>query len=95
MYGVAGLAVPAFGIITAARLDVLGEAWVIAAMVLTLAAALLLALLIVPAQHQVLRTGEPHDRTLRRLSGTTGGFSLLWAVVLVLMVFGPGSTLGA
>jgi hypothetical protein len=48
--------------------------------------------LTVPA---LLHTGEPRDRTLRRSAGATGGFSLLWAVVLVVMVFRIGSTLGA
>lgn len=31
----------------------------------------------------------------RHLAGATGAFSLLWAAVLVLMVFRPGSTLKA
>lgn len=100
VYGVLGLAVPFFGVVTAARLGVLSEAWVLTSMGLTLAAGLLLALVIVPAQRTALdgtgvATARTRDATARRLAGVTGAFSLLWVAVLTLMVFRPGSTLGA
>lgn len=41
-YGVASVAVPVFGVATAARLGVLGQTWLVVAMALTLAAAVLL-----------------------------------------------------
>ena len=94
VYGVVGLAAPAFGVITAARLGVLTEGWVLTSMALTLGAALLLALVVLPAQRRAL-DGAPLAGGGRRLAGATGIFSLLWAAVLVLMVFRPGSTLGA
>ena len=105
VYGVLGLAVPAFGIVTAARLGVLDEGWVLTSMALTAAAGLLLALVVVPGQRQALAgpagTGgglagtAAGDAVASRLAGATGAFSLLWVAVLTLMVFRPGSTLGA
>lgn len=98
VYGVLGLAVPAFGIVTAVRLGVLTEAWVLTSTALTVAAGLLLALVIVPGQRQALAgpAGTPAgDATASRLAGATGAFSLLWVAVLALMVYRPGSTLGA
>lgn len=76
VHGVVGLAAPAFGLITAARLDVLTETRVRASTGLTLAAALL-----------------PGGG--RRLAGVTGGSSVLWAAVPVLVAFRPGSGMGA
>lgn len=97
-YGVLGLAVPALGIVTAARLGVLTEGWVLTSTALTLTAGLLLALVVVPGQRQALAgtAGTPAgDAAASRLAGATGAFSLLWVAVLVLMVLRPGSTLGA
>ncbi len=90
-YAVIGLFVPVFGVATGAALGVLGDAWLIVSMVLTAAAAALLAGLVLPGQHRVLGTGTPD----RRLAMATGIFNLLWAVVVVLMIVRPGSTTGA
>jgi hypothetical protein len=96
VYAVLGLAVPVFGIATGAQLGVLGDAWLIASMGLTLVAALLLGLVILPAQARVV-TGL-HERGAASvpasLGMTTGVFALTWAVVVVLMIVRPGSTTG-
>lgn len=60
-YAVLAVAVPVFGIGTAARLHVLGQAWLIVAMVLTAAAGLLLAVAIVPGQRRVLAVLDATD----------------------------------
>jgi hypothetical protein len=94
-YAVAGLAVPIFGIGLAAQMHVLGEVWLIVSMVLTLAAAVLLAAVIVPGQRKVLAAVErDEEATGPNLAMVTGIFALLWAVVVVLMVVRPGSTTG-
>ncbi len=102
VYAVAGIAVPVFGIATAIRMGVLGEAWLLVSMALTAAAALLLAAAIVPGQRRILAglaEQPPGDATaldppLRRLGMLTGLFSLGWATVVVLMIIRPGSTTG-
>jgi hypothetical protein len=98
-YAVAGLAVPVFGIGTAVQMGVLGEVWLLVSMALTLAAGLLLALVIVPGQRRILSTLDAPDHVgrpglLPRLGMLTGVFSLCWAVVVVLMIVRPGSTTG-
>ncbi|MFF4189194.1 DUF2269 family protein [Streptomyces sp. NPDC001691] len=104
VYAVVGLAVPVLGFATASSLGVLGSGWLIASIVLTAAAAAILALLILPAQDSVvsaartpasgrgLTAGRP---SARRLALWAGLFNLLWATVTVLMVVRPGSTTGA
>ena len=96
VYAVLGLAVPVFGIATGAQLGVLGDAWLIVSMALTLVAALLLGLVILPAQARVV-TGL-HERGAASvpasLGMTIGVFALIWAVVVVLMIVRPGSTTG-
>lgn len=57
-YAVAGLAVPVFGIATAAQLGVLTDAWLIASLLLTAIAAGLLALVILPGQRSLLELAE-------------------------------------
>ncbi|MYW05222.1 hypothetical protein [Streptomyces sp. SID3343] len=100
-YAVAGVAVPVFGIGTGAQLGVLTDAWLIASLVLTVIAAGVLGLAILPGQrHLLARTegGGGHDELRRpaaRLSMLTGVFNVLWAVVVVLMIVRPGSTTGA
>jgi hypothetical protein len=100
VYAVLGLSVPVLGTALAAHLGVLGDAWVVASLVLTIAAALVLAVVILPAQDRLM--GPPAEpsavatrlATASRLSMASGLFSLLWAVVVVLMVVRPGSTTG-
>ncbi|MFD3401973.1 DUF2269 family protein [Kribbella sp. NPDC058693] len=97
VYAWASLAVPVFGFALAGSMDVMGEAWLIISIVLTLIAALVLAFLVAPAQSKVLAaaggTAEERSAVLSKaklLSMTSGIFALLWLVVLVLMVVKPG-----
>ncbi|MGW6199481.1 DUF2269 family protein [Kribbella sp. NPDC055110] len=101
VYAWAGLAVPVFGFAVAGGMQVMDEAWLIISIVLTLAAALVLAFLVVPGQTAVLAaadaSAEARSEVLPKaklLSMTSGIFSLLWVVVLVLMVVKPGHTGG-
>ena len=101
VYAVLGLSVPVLGLALAVRLHVLGDLWLVASVVLTLAAALILALVILPGQTRLMAPiAAPNGdvlvgvraATLPRLAMASGVFSLLWAVVVVLMVVRPGST---
>ena len=56
VYAVIGVAVPVFGFATAASLHVLGSPWLIASISLTGVAALVLGVVILPAQDRVLVT---------------------------------------
>jgi uncharacterized membrane protein len=102
VYAMLGLAVPVLGFATASELHVLGSPWLITSIALTGAAALVLALLVLPAQERLLvQLGEPEsgaaavERTqTARLAMLTGAFNLLWATVTVLMILRPGSTTG-
>ncbi|MFG3343701.1 hypothetical protein ACGF1Z_01405 [Streptomyces sp. NPDC048018] len=97
VYAVLGLAVPVFGFATASSLGVLGSAWLIASVVLTAAAAAVLALAILPAQQGALAAvgGPGGGAADRRLAMLAGVFNVLWATVTVLMIVRPGSTTGA
>ncbi|MFJ9330050.1 hypothetical protein ACIRPN_10710 [Streptomyces sp. NPDC101230] len=101
VYAVVGTAVPVFGFATASSLGVLGSAWLVVSIVLTAAAAAVLALLILPAQDRALTMASPPEadvsvhRVAGRLAMLTGVFNLLWATVTVLMIIRPGSTTGA
>ncbi|MFF5920368.1 hypothetical protein ACFY8C_18800 [Streptomyces flavochromogenes] len=100
-YAVAGVVVPVFGIATGAQLGVLTDAWLIVSLVMTVAAAALLGLAVLPGQRRLLAlaegaaTKEAARPTASRLSMVTGMFNVLWAVVVVLMIVRPGSTTGA
>ncbi|UED87777.1 hypothetical protein [Streptomyces profundus] len=97
-YTVVGVTVPVFGIATGAQLGVLTDAWLIASLILTTVAAVLLAGVILPAQERLLESAsrpEGAARAARRLAMLTGIFNLLWAVVVVLMIVRPGSTTSA
>ncbi|MEU8273055.1 hypothetical protein ACFYOK_15885 [Microbispora bryophytorum] len=101
VYALAGLAVPVFGFATASSLGVLRDAWVIASVLLTGAAAGILALAVLPRQEAVLARLTAGDSTpadavggVARLAMPTGVFNLLWAAVTVLMIVRPGSTTG-
>lgn len=54
VYSVLGLSVPVLGVALAARLGVLGDAWLVVSIALTLAAAVLLAVAVLPAQHHAV-----------------------------------------
>lgn len=101
-YAVAGLVVPAFGMATAGRMNVITDPWLIASIALVVVAAAVLVLLILPQQARLLRTavgpgaGAAHvEPAGRRLVVAVGVFNLIWAVVTVLMIVRPGSTTGA
>ncbi|ARP70412.1 hypothetical protein LK07_12185 [Streptomyces pluripotens] len=94
VYAVAGVAVPAFGFATADAMGVLGSAWLIVSIALTVLAALVLAAWVLPAQGALLDGGGTTGQTVR-LALFTGLFNLLWAAVTVLMIVRPGSTTGA
>jgi hypothetical protein len=98
VYAVAGLAVPAFGFMTASALGVLGDAWLVASIALTAVAAAVLAVLVLPAQHGALAAaGTPGFRLVApaRIAMLTGVFNVLWAAVTIVMIVRPGSTTGA
>ncbi|MFJ6696522.1 DUF2269 family protein [Streptomyces sp. NPDC091272] len=109
VYATVGIAVPVLGIATGAAMGVLGDAWLMASIVLTGVAAGILLALVLPGQEELLETPlagegatEPDEseaptrrRATARLAMTTGIFNLLWAAVVVLMVVRPGSTTGA
>ncbi|MBT0771224.1 hypothetical protein KIH74_19950 [Kineosporia sp. J2-2] len=99
-YAVAGIAVPVFGIATASSMGVLGDYWIWLSMAITLAAAVLFAYSVVPAQRRIMELlGTPGGigsvtPLLPRLGMVTGIFGLLWAIVVVLMIVRPGSSTG-
>ncbi|OLR93500.1 hypothetical protein [Actinokineospora bangkokensis] len=96
VYAAVGIAVPVLGLATAGVMGVTGQVWVVVSIALTAAAALLLALVVLPGQAALLddlATAGPS--TTARLGMATGAFNLLWAVVTVLMIIRPGSTTGA
>ncbi|MGI5348878.1 DUF2269 family protein [Streptomyces sp. CA-250714] len=107
-YALFGVAVPVFGMATGAQLGVLTDAWLVASLILTTLAAILLGAVVLPQQAQLLGAagigldeGEkvpeiPDPRAAAaRLAMMTGIFNLLWAVVVVLMIVRPGSSTGA
>ncbi|MFI1395546.1 hypothetical protein [Streptomyces sp. NPDC020681] len=93
VYALVGVAVPVFGLATANSLHVLGDTWLIVSIVLTVAAAGILGLLVLPGQSAVLE--NLGSVASARLAMSTGLFNLLWATVTVLMIVRPGSTTGA
>ncbi|MFL4904381.1 hypothetical protein ACJ6WF_14645 [Streptomyces sp. MMS24-I2-30] len=94
VYGLVGVVVPVFGFATASAMGVLGSAWLITSIVLTVLAAVVLIALVLPRQ-DALVAGSGTAETTVRLAMFTGMFNVLWAVVTVLMIVRPGSTTGA
>ena len=66
-YAVAGLAVPVFGIATGAALGVLTDTWLPASLALTVIAAALLALAVLPGQRRLLAFSQ--DRAAQDRAG--------------------------
>jgi hypothetical protein len=100
VYAAVGIAVPVLGLMTGSAMGVLTEVWVIVSVVLTLAAFVVLAAVVLPRQQALLAglgagglegTGR---RAVARLGAATGIFNLLWVTVTVLMIVRPGSTTG-
>jgi hypothetical protein len=98
VYAAIGVAVPVLGIGTAQVMGVMGSAWLVTSLVLTVLAAMVLLFVVLPRQEAVVSAlGGEGDSAgalggLKLLTMSTGVFSLLWAVVTVLMVLRPGST---
>ena len=97
VYAALGVLVPVFGLATATSLGVLGDAWLLTSIALTLVAAGLLVFVVLPRQSAALTSLSPAGVAggAARLGMATGIFNLLWAVVVVLMIVRPGSTTGA
>ncbi|MFE9673561.1 DUF2269 family protein [Streptomyces sp. NPDC006259] len=106
VYAAVGIAVPVFGFFTAGAMGVLGDAWLIVSIALTVLAALVLVVLVLPRQEVLAEAaggigggtgtvGTVTRRATVRLAMFTGIFNLLWATVTVLMIVRPGSTTGA
>ncbi|WP_432058512.1 hypothetical protein [Streptomyces sp. bgisy022] len=99
VYARLGIAVPVLGLATALAMGVLGDAWLVASIALTAAAAGILIAFVLPGQDELLAhlgAGRPVDRAATaRLAMFTGLFNVLWATVTVLMIVRPGSTTGA
>ncbi|MBO0609251.1 hypothetical protein [Myceligenerans salitolerans] len=101
VYSVIAVLVPVFGLATGASIGVLGDAWLIVSMILTAAAAVVLITAVLPGQRDVVRAlgdgsgpAAPGRAAVRRLGMHAGVFNVLWAVVVVLMIYRPGSTTG-
>ncbi|GGZ22499.1 DUF2269 family protein [Streptomyces poonensis] len=111
VYAGIGIAVPVLGFATASAMGVMGDPWLIVSVVLTVLAAIVLVVLVLPRQEAVLEglgtegadvegaaggTATVTDRKATvQLAMFTGVFNLLWTVVTVLMIVRPGSTTGA
>ncbi|CAL9338981.1 hypothetical protein [Streptomyces sp. enrichment culture] len=99
VYARLGIAVPVLGLATALAMGVLGDAWLVASIALTAAAAGILIAFVLPGQDELLgqiAADGPVDRAATaQLAMYTGLFNLLWATVTVLMIVRPGSTTGA
>ena len=93
VYAALGVVVPVFGLATATSLGVLGDAWLLTSIALTILAAAVLGLLVLPGQARALANHQ--EASARRIGMLAGVFNLLWAVVVVLMITRPGSTTGA
>lgn len=96
IYAVVSIAVPVLGTSVAVLSGKFGQAWLSTSVALTLAAALVLVLGILPAQKYVLaQAGLQHPSDLAsyptRAAILSGVFNLLWVAVAVLMVLQPGA----
>jgi hypothetical protein len=95
VYALVGLAVPFFGLATAGAMHVIGSPWLIASMILTACAAVIMGAVIIPRQRRILGLTAIEATLAARLGMYTGLFNLLWVAVTVLMVVRPGSSTGA
>ncbi|MDX6313756.1 MAG: hypothetical protein QOF44_3220, partial [Streptomyces sp.] len=74
LYAGIGIVVPVFGFATASSLGVLGSEWLIASIILTAAAAAILALLILPAQDGALAVA--HDPAPGPVAASAGRLAM-------------------
>ncbi|MEU3616013.1 DUF2269 family protein [Streptomyces sp. NPDC006872] len=100
VYAAVGIAVPVFGFATAGAMGVMGDPWLIVSIVLTVLAAGVLLVLVLPRQEVLVESSGEGDgggtrETTVQLAMFTGVFNLLWATVTILMIVRPGSTTGA
>jgi uncharacterized membrane protein len=95
VYGAVGVVVPVFGFATGSAMGVLGDTWLIVSIALTVLAALVLGVLVLPRQEALVEGTSGTREDTVRLAMLTGVFNLLWATVTVLMIVRPGSTTGA
>jgi uncharacterized membrane protein len=99
VYALIGIAVPVLGFATAGVMHVTGDTWVLVSIGLTVLAAAVLALLVLPRQRAALAGIEAKPEidpgTGARIAMVTGVFNLLWVAVTVLMIVRPGSSTGA
>ncbi|MGW6023662.1 hypothetical protein [Streptomyces sp. NPDC055099] len=76
VYAFVGVAVPVTGLVTAQSLGVLGSAWLIASIILTMAAAVVLIVLVLPRQEAALEAvagaGQGSEGTGGQLDGDAG-----------------------
>ncbi|MEU8650402.1 hypothetical protein [Streptomyces sp. NPDC048737] len=72
VYAAVGIAVPAFGFFTASAMGVLGDAWLIGSIALTVVAAIVLVVLVLPGQ-EVLVEGVPDADARTGTGGTSSG----------------------
>jgi hypothetical protein len=105
VYAALAVVIPVFGLATAQSLGVLTDPWLLTSIALTVLAAAVLALQVLPRQARLLAATTPSAENpdhspaspamAARLGAATGTFNLLWAIVVVLMIVRPGSTTGA
>ncbi|MFI1537577.1 protease [Streptomyces anandii] len=90
VYAVVGVVVPVFGFATAKNMGVLGDAWLIASIVLTALAAAVLVVLVLPRQEAVVRgllpegagvTAAAGDGPAAGATGVTAGVAAAAATV--------------
>ncbi|AYJ47245.1 hypothetical protein [Rhodococcus sp. P1Y] len=91
VYGLLAIVVPVVGLILAAVQGRIGEVWITTALVLTVVAGGLLALLIAPLQKDALESGSSTGE-MKMIGMSSGVFNLLWVIVVVLMIVRPGSS---
>lgn len=94
VYAVIGILVPVFGVATAVSMGILTQAWLLVSMGLTAGAAVVLISQVIPLQARALaglsRDGSAEAGLPKRLAMTTGMFNLIWAVVVLMMIYRPG-----
>lgn len=96
IYALVAIAVPLFGFAAAGVMKVNGQAWVMVSIVLTVLAAAVLGLLVLPRQTALLNpgSGTATVKDAKLLAMYAGIFNLLWVAVAVLMVVRPGGSHG-
>lgn len=92
-YGTASAVVGIAGFALAAQLKLLGQGWLLLAIVLFVAALIILGGIVIPAQSRALdaiETGAEVPEQLRTaLRAASGLYAVTWVVILVLMVAKP------